>query len=399
MSLFDRHPFTRHNAPPRYALVYVLSLLFSFHVVLVAHTNSTYMEKFITPEVIGVLFGLGSALAVLSFLFISRVLRKLGNVKLILWLAVLEILALLFMATALSPSLVVVAYVAFLTINPLIYLCIDIFSETLIGDDESSTGSKRGVALTLMSLMSVLAALAVGFIVGDNEGNLNRTYFYSAGVFSLFALLIVIHFNTFRDPRYHELKVLRAIHAYWQERDMRFVLLAQFTLQVFFAWTNIYLPLYLATEIGLGWNLLAPIIAIGLSAYVFLEYPVGYIADRYLGEKEMMAVGFLILAIGIASIAFVSSTAFIVWAALMFLLRTGASLVEATAESYFFKHTKGSDANIMSFFRITRPLGFLFGALLGSVSLLFLPFNLIFIILAFVMSLGILFTTELHDTR
>jgi len=73
--------------------------------------------------------------------------------------------------------------------------------------------------------------------------------------------------------------------------------------------------------------------------------------------------------------------------------------VEATTESYFFKHTKGNDANTMSFFRLTRPLAMLIGALAGSVALLYLPFELIFVVLGCMMLPGIFFTRALTDTK
>jgi len=83
----------------------------------------------------------------------------------------------------------------------------------------------------------------------------------------------------------------------------------------------------------------------------------------------------------------------------MFLNRIGAALVEVTTESYFFKHTNGSDANYISFFRLARPLGLILGSLIGSVALLFLPFNLIFTAFAFALIPAMLLTLTLRDTR
>lgn len=83
----------------------------------------------------------------------------------------------------------------------------------------------------------------------------------------------------------------------------------------------------------------------------------------------------------------------------MFVSRIGASLVEATTESYFFKHIDGSEANIMSFFRLARPLGMIIGSLLGSVSLLYFEFEFIFVILGLLMLPGIYFTSQLTDTK
>jgi hypothetical protein len=83
----------------------------------------------------------------------------------------------------------------------------------------------------------------------------------------------------------------------------------------------------------------------------------------------------------------------------MFLTRTGASLVESTSESYFFKHTESIDAHKISIFRMTRPLSSVLGATIGSVALLYLPFNLLFIVFALILVQGLYFTILLRDTK
>lgn len=388
-----------HTPRIHYWLIYVLSILFALHNVLILYVNSTFIEQFIPREMIGTFYVVGSAIAVLAFLFIARILRRVGNLRLTIWLAISEIIMLTLLGVTAHPALVISAFVMFLIINPLIYLNLDIFSESLIGDEENNTGLKRGIALTLMSIAAVLGPLAIGPLVGEGAADLRNVYFVSAAVFSLFVLVVLTRFRAFEDPVYSEIQVMDALADFWHNRDIRFSLLAQLILQIAFSWLVIYVPLYLATEIGMSWDMIGTVIAFGLFAYVLLEFPVGYIADRYIGEKEMMALGFVFLSLSIASISFVTDTNPLPWIIIMFMTRVGASLVEATVESYFFKHTKGNDTNYLSFFRLTRPLAFVAGGLLGSACLLFLPFSLIFIILATVMLSGILFASLLHDTR
>jgi MFS family permease len=134
-------------------------------------------------------------------------------------------------------------------------------------------------------------------------------------------------------------------------------------------------------------------------AYVLTEYPIGIIADRYIGEKEMMGLGFMTIAISTAWIAFVTVPSVVVWSVIMFITRVGASLVEVTTESYFFKQTRSSDAQIISFFRITRPLAYTIGATIASLALLYLPFNLLFIVIAFLMIPAMLVTLNITDTK
>lgn len=400
MGMYRRHTFTCDWSDKiQFWLIYILSVLFNFHGLLVAYSNSTFMEQFATKEVIGVLYTVSSALAVLAFLFISRVLRKVGNAPLTLALGIAEIFSLLVLGFTTDGSIAIVAFVVFLVLNPLLYLSIDIFSESLIADNETSTGSKRGLTLTLMSVAAVFAPLTLGWIVGDDSKNLHNTYIVSAAIFSVFILIILSRFRNFCDPIYKEVRVLDAMHEFWEQRDIRHVFLAHFTLQIFFSWMVIYFPLYLATEIGFTWDKIGSIIAVGLFAYVLCEYPIGLLADKYIGEKEMMAAGFVILAITSSWVSFMATAPVFAWMVLMFISRIGGSLVEATTEGYFFKHTTGTDAHIMSFFRLTRPLSMLFGALIGSATLLFIPFNLMFIVLGFLMVPGIFFTIKLKDTK
>ncbi len=399
MQLFSHHPFTRSGTPPKFWLTYVLSIIFNFHGLLVAYSNSSYMEGFTSPEVVGLLYTISSALAVFAFLFFTRILHRFGNVRLTLWLALIQTLALIALGFAFGAATTIVAFVIFMIINPLLYLNIDIFSETLIGSNETGTGSARGLSLALMSLAAALAPFSLALIVGSDDSRLNLVYFVSAAIFSTFIALIVIHFRTFKDPIYERMDVLKTMSGFWRHRNLRNVFLAHFMLQFFFAWTVIYMPLYLATEVGLGWDVIGSIIGVGLLAYAVFEYPIGLLADRHYGEKEMMALGFVILAVTASWISFMAGASIAAWMLLMFLNRAGASLVEVTTESYFFKHTKGSDANIISFFRLTRPLALIAGSLVGSVALLYLPFNLIFIILGLLMAFSIFFVIPLKDTK
>lgn len=382
-----------------YGLIYVLSVLFALHNVLVIYTNSTFIEQYIPNALVGALYVLGSAIAVLAFLFINSILRRLGNVRLTICLASIEIVTLLILGLATHPPLLILAFVAFLIINPLIYLNLDIFSETIIGDQESSTGHKRGLVLTLMSAAAVIGPLAIGPIVGSDNSGLHRVYLLSATIFSMFILLILLRFRSFQDPQYSTANPIAAVRDFWRDTNIRFSLLAQFMLQIVFSWMVIYVPLYLATEIGLSWTAIGTIISLGLIAYVLLEFPIGYLADNNFGEKEMMSLGFMIISFCVIGITVLQTTYILPWIALMFTIRIGASLVETTVESYFFKHTKGDDTNYMSFFRLTRPLAITCGGMLGSASLLFFPLSHIFVILGSLTISGVYFAYQLVDTR
>ena len=382
-----------------FGIVYLAMLFLGLHWSVVLYINSTYLEQFISSEAVGTLYVIGSAITVFSFLFISRVLRSLGNYKLTVSLAILEFLTLLGLAFIPRLEIVIPLFILHQAIVPLLLFNLDVFTERLIGNAEDGTGGTRGLVLTIMSLAGAIAPLVTGFLVGDADPRFAFAYIASALLMLPFVYLIFSHFRTFSDPRYKEVKVLAAIHRFWVYADLRHVFLAHFLLQLFFSWMVIYVPLYLATVIGLPWDQIGIILFVGLMAYVLLEYPIGMLADKHYGEKEMMMGGFVILAISTIWISFVDATSILPWMLVMFATRVGASFVETTTESYFFKHTRGSDANIISFFRITRPLAYFIGALLGSFTLLYIPFSSIFIVLGVLLIPGIYLSFRLNDTK
>jgi MFS family permease len=396
---FYRHLFTGGvGAPVTYSAVYLASIIFTFQVLVTAYSSSTYLEQFVSTETVGILYSISASLAIIFSLTLPRLLRRIGNVASAVLLVCLVSLTQVFMGLAWNTPLVVVAFILYMSISPQVYLNIDIFLETLIGTEEGTTGSKRGLILTLMSVATFMSPLAMGYIVGE-ENNLANVYFVGAAVGLLFIAFIAAKFRHFMDPEYTTVRLRDMVRDSVQNKDIRTVMTAQFLLQFFYTWAVIYIPLYLATSVGFSWQTISLILATGLFAFVIFEYPIGVMADRRLGEKELMALGFVILAIATASISYMGGFSVTNWMVLMFISRIGASLVEVTTESYFFKKVKGNELTLISLFRLTRPLANLLGALVGSLALFYLPFNFIFLVLALVMVCGAFITSFLTDTK
>lgn len=392
------HPHKHHTSRTGGLMaIYSVILLLVFHMFLVTYINSSFIEQFIAEQSVGALYIIGSSLTVLIFLFISRVLRSVGNYRITLLLLALNFFAVVGMAFAGSLATAVPLFLVHITTIPLILFNLDVFMEAVIGNHESTTGSKRGLLLALSSFIGAVSPLLSGFIV--DQGSFASAYLVSAVTLFPIFMILTFNFRQFQDPKYPEIELFAAIRSFWVKTNIRLVFLAHLLLQIFFCFMVIYAPLYLATRIGLSWSEIGIVIFVGQLAYVLFEFPIGFIADKHLGEKEMMAAGFVILAIAASWLAAIDSSAILPWALVMFATRIGASLVEVTTESYFFKHTKSTDAQIISFFRVTRPLSYVIGAILGSLSLLFLPFNLIFMVVGLLMTLGIACALNLRDTK
>lgn len=393
-SIHSRQPYKRHLVP-----LYAATLLLVFHTFVVAYINSSFLGQFIDASAVGTIYTIGSAVSVLIFLFVSRVLHAVGNFKLTVSLLILNFIAVLGMAYAETLRLAVPLFIIHLIAIPLIVFNIDVFMEEEIGNSEGTTGSKRGLLLALVSLIGAVTPLASSLLVDDATGSFENAYLLSAATLVPILIILISYFRDFSDPEYKEVDVFSAVRSFWTKINIRHVFVCHLILQMFFMVMVVYTPLYLTNNIGLSWTDFGIIMFFAQLAYVIFEYPIGLIADKYIGEKEMMGIGFLIIAVSTSWMAFVVSESILVWSIIMFIARVGASLVEVTTESYFFKQTKSSDAQIISFFRVSRPLAYVIGALLASLALLYLPFNLLFVAAAGLMIPALFLTLDLKDTK
>ncbi len=398
MDFYKHGSFATGTRHIHFGFVYLLAVIFSYHTLLVAYNTSSYLGQYVNPTAVGVLHGAGALGAIAVFLVFPRLLNRYGNVVVGSIVMIISVLLLLVLALGSHPLVVIPALALFLVANPLIYLVIDVFSETLIGKSEGDTGKKRGLTLALMSAAAVFAPLSMGYLMGSTE-DYTQLFFASAGVGLLFLALVVGVFRQFYDPVYETPPLRPLLKAAWADKNIATVIASHFLLQLFFAWIIIYVPLYLSSVLHFSWQEIGVIIAAGLMAYVIFEYPIGIIADRYLGEQEMMSVGFLILAVTTAAIGVVGSLGIIGFMLLMFINRFGASLVEVTTESYFFKQIDGSNASLMSIFRLLRPAANVVGAILGAICLALLSFELFFIVGGFILTLGVFIPRYLIDTK
>lgn len=383
----------------RFIPIYAASLLLMFHTFVVAYINSSFLEQFIPTEGVGTVYLTTSALTVLIFLFVSRVLHRVGNFKLTLGLLVLNGIAVLGLAYAETLRTVIPLMSLHLIIVPLIIFNLDVFMEEHIGNDEGVTGTQRGLLLTLLSLVGALAPLVSSQLIEVAGGSFSYAYIASSLTLVPIIAILLWFFREFQDPLYTDLQVIEAIRSFWLNRSIRAVFIVHFILQMFFMFAVVFVPLYMTNNIGLSWAEFGMIVFFGQLAYVMFEYPIGIIADKYIGEKEMMALGLLILSISTAWVAFVTVPDVVLWSIMMFISRIGASFVEVTTEVHFFKKTKSTDAQIISFFRVTRPLAYVAGAILASITLLYLPFNLLFIVFAFLMIPAMFLTLDIVDSR
>jgi MFS family permease len=384
----------RKNAP--FNFLYLLNFLVSFHLFLLIYINSSFLATFVGEDSVGIVY-IASALLSIAALWISAsMLKRFGNYQALVLFALLEFFAVLGLAAFEKTLVIIPLFLLHGTLYVLMLFSLDIFLESY-AKNEDGTGGIRGTFLTAQNIALILAPLAAGLIA---EGDMFwRVYILSSLFLIPFLFVIMRQFQTFDDPPYEPFKVSHTIAELRSNQDLYNIFAAQFLMRFFFSWMVIYTPIYLNNHIGFSWSEIGIMFTIMLVPYLLIEWPAGKIADRYLGEKELLSLGFVITAAGVATMSLATEANIVLWIAILLVTRIGAALLEIMTESYFFKHVQGNDSDTISFFRMARPTAYVIGPLVATILLFMIDFQYIFLVLGLILLLGLRYSTALRDTK
>ncbi len=376
-------------------VIYLLGFLFALHATLPIYINSSFLSKISNEQFVGIIYSVGSIVTILCFLFIPSILRKFGGYKTVVAFIFLELLSLIALAFMQSPVMLVLFFISSLVAIAIIGFIIDLFLENVSSNNK--TGKIRGVFLTSVNIAWIISPLITSFILTNSD----YWKIYIAAAVLLIPVLFLVKHNLyhFKDRQYDKTTFLKTAKEIWSNKDIKNIFAVSFLMQFFFAWMVIYTPLYLHNHIGFNWDQIGIMFSVMLLPYVLTELPLGKIADDRLGEKEILSIGFIIMAISTGLIAFISDNNFFLWMAILFITRIGASMVEIMNETYFFKKIDPSQMAIISMFRTTKPLAYIIGPIIATTLFMFIDFKYIFIILGLLMFYGLRFSLALKDTR
>lgn len=383
--------------------LWLVTFLFASFMALTSFVNSSMLiEVFkISETALGVLYSLGSLCALVFLLVLPRFFHRHMAVKTLLGSILLlgsasTVGLVLLPHTPLSGSILFVFYL--MATSACLYLL-----DIIVGhySTPANTGVMRGWYMTILSIAWVIAPLASGYLIGL-LGNYSIVYMIAGAMMALAAMVVVVSYEPFSPDNAHKSTgLLDDIRSFFVNKNLRNIFMTNALLQAFYAVMVIYSPIYLNEVIGLSWEYIGIIFAIMLMAFVLFDYPLGYLADNYIGEKEILTLGLMIMSGTTLLIAFVGEVHWVWWAVLLFGTRTGAAATEMMNESFFFKHVTPDDVSYIAYYRNARPVAYILAPLLMS---FFLGvFNLetqhIFIILSIMVALGVFWSLGLEDTR
>ena len=406
------------------AAIYFVAFLTSTHYAFVVYINSSYLENFIAKENLGFLYVVAAMFTIITIPYLSKILKNFGQFRTVLSVLTIDLVAIISMAAMSSPlfsktilfpvsdgaisvenineltpwipAIVILSFLIFQISIVLNRILLDIYLEEFSKDSE--TGSNRGWFLTAMNLAFVFSPFIVGKIVtGGNEG-FWKVYLISAA-FSLLSIVIISNkLRWVKDVTYHSPPFLQTIKKIFRNKNILNIYTSSLLLEFFYSWMVIYMPIYLYKDIGLNWSQIGIVFSVMLTAFVIFELPLGKIADKYLGEKEILTAGFIILAVSTSLLTFIESKSLVIWSLALFATRVGASAIEIMNDTYFFKKVRASDTDTISFFRNASPIAYVIGPALASVILYFIDYKYLFLILGIIMLSGIKFSLSIKDT-
>ncbi len=380
-----------------FIIIYLLGFLWAISTALPSYIHSSFLEQFVSLRYVGLYITLATFLTLLSISIFPVFIRRFSNYRVMMTLLFLNIIGVLFLVQAENRWLVLLFFVVVYVSLNLLAINLDIFLENV--SDDQHTGRIRSTFLTVMNIGWVISPLLMGFLTG--EENRYWLVYLLAGLALVPAIFILFSQRKIvRDHvHYKNRKLKEILQIILNNKNLACIYLVSLVLRFFYALMVLYTPIYLHQQFGFSWQVLGVVFTVMLLPFVILQMPAGALADKYLGEKEIMATGFLIMMIFTGLIFFLQSTSIYVWAAVLFMTRVGASLVEVMQESYFFKHVDSEDMDLISLFRDLRPAGWLLGSLVSVAILQFLPVQFIFLFLAVVLLLALRPVLVLQDTK
>ncbi len=386
------HSITR---PTTLYTISVVSFFVALHVALPNYFNSSFLGTLVQEKTISLVYFIAAIITIFGFLSMHSILRKLGNYKVAIILVSLQVL--IFYGIIFSKSAIAIApliILAIVVVN-LIGFTLDIFLEKSSSTDK--IGAIRGNYMTVTNSAWILGPLLGGILILGND----YKGIYVAAFGLLFPLLYLIkkNFSHFVDPAYPQITFRQTLLSVLKNKDISKLWIANIALQVFYAWMTVYTPIYLSKNLGFDWDQIGIIFTIMLVPFVLTQIPLGKLADRRFGEKEIMAIGYIIMGISTAILAFCTTKNVAIWAILLFITRIGASAVEIMIETYFFKKVDQKDSEILGAFRVTRPLSFLIAPVLTTVGLVFVAESYLFILLGILCLITLIPVALLKDTR
>jgi MFS family permease len=375
-------------------LITFISFLLGFSQSLLVYIESSYFKLSLGNENVSVFYFLAYGISLFGLLNMHKIIHRLGKSTTFFFFFFLQIVAMAVL-TMVPPSVfgIVLLMINIITAY-LMYVILDIIMESYSEDKKS--GRIRGLHLMIISAGFMLGPIISTKIL--EKYDYSGLFFFSMIISMVIFIIALVGLRGGNSKFNGNITVRDLVKKIFVNKDLMRIYWVSFVLEFFYALMTVYTPLYLL-DLGMTWGQIGIIFTIMLIPFILVDYPVGVIADKKLGEKEMIIFALLVMAISTFSIFFIKSNSIIVWGTVLFLTRVGAAMVETLRDSYFYKRIDGDDMDIISFFRTSKSVGFIAATAISAMLLVIFPIKAMFLFLTVVIVLALYPAFTLVDNK
>ncbi len=375
-------------------LVTFVTFLMGFAQAMLIYVMSTYFKLSIGTENVGIFYAVSYIIFLVILLNLHKFVRILGKSN-VFYFSLLAKLIVIFGLILVEPSKIgILLMIAYIILGHIEWVALDFIIEEVSTDRMS--GRIRGMHLTILN---------AGFLFGPFVSTyfLDKINFHGVFIFALIFNIFVFIFALlgFRkvNKRFEQkLKVLDILKKVLARKNIMRIYYISFVLEFFYALMVIYTPIYLR-DLGFSWGEIGKIFTVMLIPFVIFQYPAGLLADKKMGEKELLFFSVLIMGISTIAIYFIGAGSVFSWALVLFITRIGASLIEILRDSYFYKRIDCRDVDVIDFFRTSLPMAYIFATIFSSFVFLFLPIKFVFILTGIIVLSALYPAFRLTDNR
>lgn len=376
-------------------ILYVMAFFLALAGALPAYIQSSFLETYIGLSAVNLFFIAANAISIIAILFFPQIIKKLGNYLTTGIVSIVFLISLSGLGLSTNPLLIFLFFILMQISINLIWINMDIFVKSF--SSTSSTGRIRAIYFTVINFAWIISPSVSAWLIGLSD---YYGAFLGAALLILpFLFIFLIKGAQIDGHQNYKTSFIKSLKGMYKNKNLRGAFWLAMLLNVFFNAAVVFVPIYLNRVLGFSWTELGLVFSLMLVPFLFVEIPAGFIADKYLGEKEMFGLGFVILIVCLCVFTISTSHNIWFWAAILFISRIGAALVETMRESYFFKNVSDKDVDKINLFRTAIPFGYLIGSLISLVVLLFFPISYIFLATAIFTCSAFPFLAIIKDTK
>jgi MFS family permease len=366
---------------PMISKLAIISFIASMSAALISTIWSLYIDTFFKDiSYVGFFISFFMVVSFLSYFLLIPFIEK--NSKSKIYAYSLFFLALVFLGIALFHSLWIFSILVFIMV---IFSSLKITSFGLMVKHKSNKrrlASYEGVLYTFMNLSFLIGPIIAGFVAQK----FGFSYvFLLASLFLIFGLFLFINFKVkdVNSVKRVDSNFYKNFKEFFNNKSRFFAYLIGGGVNLW--WTLIYvlIPLYIVRQglddIAVGYFLFAVMIPPLISEYYF-----GKKASLG-GFKRLFKIGYFILGVSSLICFFINDVYLVLF--ILVLAGFGISMVEPTSEAYFLDllKTKKEQNRFYGPYSTTIELNHFLGLILSSVLLLFVDFEFVFLLFAFLM--------------